>query len=72
MAMPDGKEQRRRRGNLPKETTDTLRRWFVAHTHHPYPTEEEKMELMGLTGLQMSKSFTLFLFSFASAFFLTP
>jgi hypothetical protein len=48
--------QRKRRGNLPKETTDKLRAWFVAHLHHPYPTEDEKQELMRQTGLQMSKS----------------
>lgn len=48
--------QRKRRGNLPKETTDKLRAWFVAHLHHPYPTEDEKQELMRQTGLQMSES----------------
>lgn len=47
--------QRKRRGNLPKETTDKLRAWFVAHLHHPYPTEDEKQELMRQTGLQMSE-----------------
>ena len=48
-------KQRKRRGNLPKETTDKLRSWFVAHLQHPYPTEDEKQELMRQTGLQMSK-----------------
>lgn len=48
---------RKRRGNLPKETTDKLRSWFVAHLHHPYPTEDEKQDLMMQTGLQMSKFF---------------
>lgn len=48
-------KQRKRRGNLPKETTDKLRAWFVAHLQHPYPTEDEKQELMRKTGLQMSK-----------------
>lgn len=47
-------KQRKRRGNLPKETTDKLRTWFVAHLQHPYPTEDEKQELMRQTGLQMS------------------
>lgn len=57
MHAPDGKgTQRKRRGNLPKETTDKLRSWFHAHLHHPYPTEDEKQELMMITGLQMSKS----------------
>lgn len=49
-------KQRKRRGNLPKETTDKLRAWFVAHLQHPYPTEDEKQDLMRQTGLQMSKS----------------
>lgn len=50
-----GGPQRKRRGNLPKETTDKLRSWFHGHLHHPYPTEDEKQELMMMTGLQMSK-----------------
>lgn len=48
-------KQRKRRGNLPKETTDKLRAWFIAHLQHPYPTEDEKQELMRQTNLQMSK-----------------
>ncbi|KAK6081976.1 homeobox domain-containing protein [Seiridium cupressi] len=55
MGMGGDNKQRKRRGNLPKETTDKLRSWFVAHLHHPYPTEDEKQELMRQTGLQMSK-----------------
>jgi hypothetical protein len=47
-------KQRKRRGNLPKETTDQLRSWFVTHIQHPYPTEDEKQELMRITGLAMS------------------
>lgn len=47
--------QRKRRGNLPKETTDKLRFWFVNHLTHPYPTEDEKQELMRDTGLQMNQ-----------------
>ncbi|KAI1131625.1 hypothetical protein F5Y10DRAFT_262004 [Nemania abortiva] len=50
----DGK-QRKRRGNLPKETTDKLRSWFLGHLSHPYPTEDEKQELMRETGLQMNQ-----------------
>lgn len=54
-------KQRKRRGNLPKETTDKLRSWFVAHLQHPYPTEDEKQDLMRQTGLQMSEfQFSLF------------
>jgi hypothetical protein len=55
----DGAKHRKRRGNLPKETTDKLRAWFVAHLHHPYPTEDEKLELMKQTRLQMSAFYFL-------------
>ncbi|KAK4231490.1 homeobox KN domain-containing protein [Podospora fimiseda] len=54
MGMGENK-QRKRRGNLPKETTDKLRAWFISHLHHPYPTEDEKQELMRQTGLQMNQ-----------------
>jgi hypothetical protein len=50
---------RKRRGNLPKETTDKLRAWFMGHLHHPYPTEDEKQDLMRQTGLQISKLTTI-------------
>jgi hypothetical protein len=55
-------KQRKRRGNLPKETTDKLRAWFVAHLSHPYPTEDEKQDLMRQTGLQMSKFRSIWLY----------
>ncbi|KAL1866223.1 homeodomain superfamily [Diaporthe australafricana] len=55
MGMSGDNKQRKRRGNLPKETTDKLRNWFVGHLHHPYPTEDEKQELMRQTGLQMNQ-----------------
>lgn len=55
LSMTVDTKQRKRRGNLPKETTDKLRAWFMAHLAHPYPTEDEKQELMRQTGLQMSK-----------------
>lgn len=55
IGMGRDSKQRKRRGNLPKETTDKLRAWFVAHLQHPYPTEDEKQDLMRQTGLQMSK-----------------
>lgn len=56
MGMGGDSKQRKRRGNLPKETTDKLRTWFHDHLSHPYPTEDEKQELMRQTGLQMSKN----------------
>ena len=54
--VPDNKH-RKRRGNLPKETTDKLRHWFSTHLDHPYPSEDEKQELMRQTGLLMSEYF---------------
>lgn len=54
-AMAGESKQRKRRGNLPKETTDKLRSWFLAHLTHPYPTEDEKQELVRQTGLQMNQ-----------------
>jgi hypothetical protein len=60
MGIGGDAKQRKRRGNLPKETTDKLRSWFVAHLQHPYPTEDEKQELMRQTGLQMSTLYSIF------------
>ncbi|KAL7934444.1 hypothetical protein V8C35DRAFT_28169 [Trichoderma chlorosporum] len=54
-AMAGESKQRKRRGNLPKETTDKLRSWFISHLQHPYPTEDEKQELVRQTGLQMNQ-----------------
>jgi hypothetical protein len=51
----DGRSGKKRRGNLPKHTTDTLRGWLLEHVNHPYPTEEEKQQLMSVTGLTMSQ-----------------
>ena len=53
----DTGEQRnkRRRGNLPKHVTDRLRQWFFDHISHPYPSEDEKQELMSTTGLTMNQ-----------------
>ncbi|KAK1769163.1 hypothetical protein QBC33DRAFT_344992 [Phialemonium atrogriseum] len=52
--IKDGKRPKRR-GNLPKEATDSLRAWFITHLKHPYPTEEEKQQLLGQTGLEMNQ-----------------
>lgn len=50
----DGRS-RRRRGNLPKATTDILRSWFQKHLDHPYPSDEEKQLLIIQTGLSMNQ-----------------
>ncbi|KAL0960886.1 hypothetical protein HGRIS_005896 [Hohenbuehelia grisea] len=45
----------RKRGKLPKETTDYLKAWLHRHSDHPYPSEEEKKALCHATGLSMSQ-----------------
>lgn len=48
-------KQKQERRNMPKETTEILNVWFKANLHRPYPTEDEKQDLMRQTGLQMSE-----------------
>lgn len=50
-----GQQPRRRRGNLPRDTTDILKAWFSEHLAHPYPTEDEKQMLCNRTGLAMTQ-----------------
>ncbi|KAK0449309.1 homeobox KN domain-containing protein [Armillaria borealis] len=56
---PDGappvERPQRKRGKLPKETTDFLKAWLHRHSDHPYPSEEEKKQLCHATGLSMSQ-----------------
>lgn len=46
---------RKRRGNLPKEATNILKEWFSRNRSSPYPTEDQKLELCGLTGLSLNQ-----------------
>ena len=57
-AMPSSSlvdRPQRKRGKLPKETTDYLKAWLHRHSDHPYPSEEEKKQLCHATGLSMSQ-----------------
>ncbi|KAF9235185.1 hypothetical protein BU15DRAFT_51690 [Melanogaster broomeanus] len=45
----------KKRGKLPKETTDYLKAWLHRHSDHPYPSEDEKKQLCHATGLSMSQ-----------------
>jgi hypothetical protein len=47
--------RKRRRGNLPKQVTEYLKRWLILHKKHPYPTEREKQKLADETGLMVSQ-----------------
>lgn len=46
---------RKRRGNLPKESTSILNDWFCQHITFPYPKEDEKHQLQAMTGLSISQ-----------------
>ncbi|KAK0464740.1 kinase-like domain-containing protein [Desarmillaria tabescens] len=56
---PDGalpvERPQRKRGKLPKETTDFLKAWLHRHSDHPYPTKKEERLLCDATGLSMSQ-----------------
>jgi len=45
----------KKRGNLPKNATNTLKNWLFQHFLHPYPSEDEKRELSGQTGLTITQ-----------------
>ena len=46
-----------RSSSLPAETVEYLKAWIVSpeHIHHPYPTEEEKVEIMSATGIELKR-----------------
>jgi hypothetical protein len=46
---------KKRRGNLPKASTNLLKKWLFDHLFHPYPTEEEKSALSLQTGLTLNQ-----------------
>jgi hypothetical protein len=45
----------KRRGKLPKPTTDLLKNWLHEHADHPYPSEDEKKSLCAMTGLTLNQ-----------------
>ncbi|CCF59397.1 hypothetical protein KAFR_0G03650 [Kazachstania africana CBS 2517] len=53
-------KSRQSRSNLPKETIQILNAWLLNHLHNPYPTSQEKRDLLiktGLTKIQLSNWF---------------
>ncbi|SMN22849.1 similar to Saccharomyces cerevisiae YGL096W TOS8 Homeodomain-containing protein and putative transcription factor found associated with chromatin [Maudiozyma saulgeensis] len=53
-------DRRQSRSNLPKETIQVLNSWLLNHLNNPYPTAQEKRELLiktGLTKIQLSNWF---------------
>ncbi|KAI8071528.1 homeobox KN domain-containing protein [Gongronella butleri] len=53
--VPPSLLRQKRRGNLPKQVTATLKQWLLAHIDHPYPSEIEKAALQQETQLTMSQ-----------------
>ena len=53
--LDNDRGSKKRRGNLPKPVTDILRRWLMDHLEHPYPSEDEKQELIVKTGLTIAQ-----------------
>lgn len=59
-AMTKATNPNKRRSNLPKETIQVLNQWLLDHLQNPYPTQQEKRELLiktGLTKIQLSNWF---------------
>ncbi|CCK72903.1 Cup9p KNAG_0M00500 [Huiozyma naganishii CBS 8797] len=55
-----GRDRKQSRYNLPKDTVLILNRWLLDHLHNPYPTSQEKRELLiktGLSKIQLSNWF---------------
>lgn len=51
----------RKRGKLPKHVTEILRKWLMEHAGHPYPSEDEKKMLCGITGLTLTQTSNWFI-----------
>lgn len=47
--------KKRKKGKLPKDARTTLLEWWKAHYRWPYPTEEEKLMLSEVTGLDQKQ-----------------
>ncbi|KAI3823655.1 hypothetical protein L1987_05095 [Smallanthus sonchifolius] len=47
--------RKRRAGKLPGDTTSMLKDWWQQHSKWPYPTEDDKAELVEETGLQLKQ-----------------
>ncbi|KAJ3676075.1 hypothetical protein LUZ60_003487 [Juncus effusus] len=43
--------KKRKKGKLPRDARSTLLEWWTSHYRWPYPTEEDKVRLAAMTGL---------------------
>lgn len=61
LSEPEGLQNTlNRRPIFTQDTVRTLRRWYTANQHHPYPNQDEKEALCVLTGLKMTQVTTWF------------
>lgn len=51
------KASQRKSSSLPPETVEYLKAWMMSPDHiaHPYPTEQEKAQIMGDTGIELKQ-----------------
>ena len=51
------RSMKRKSASLPSKTVDYLKRWMMSPEHiaHPYPTEQEKVEIMKDTGIELKQ-----------------
>jgi Homeobox KN domain len=50
------KSQGRKRFNsLPPSVVETLKRWLLTHMNHPYPSDQEKLDLCEQTGIDLKR-----------------
>lgn len=45
----------RKRSNLPKQSTEIMKRWFDENIHNPYPTEEQKRHFAAMAGINLTQ-----------------
>lgn len=49
----DATAKKARRGVLPKKATRVMKAWLFQHISHPYPTEDEKLQIASQTNLTL-------------------
>lgn len=54
---PKGQKNQRKSSSLPAETVEYLKAWMMSpeHVAHPYPTEQEKSQIMADTGIELKQ-----------------
>ena len=57
VSTPKGKGSQKKSSSLPSETVEYLKAWMMSpdHVAHPYPTEQEKTQIMVDTGIELKQ-----------------